>query len=199
MINNGSRYEQSHRAILDAARQIFLRRGFNGTSTRDIAKVANITQPALYSHFADKEVIFIAVISEVGEMIREKISALNASSTQMSTSAHLEAITNVLTEAHPRDVYTVIHSSFAYLKPENQRQLGIIFGRDYLAPIEAFFAEDAVELRGQLTAKQAAEFYMTSLSPLFGSFHRLGGAEMTQEENVRLLLDLILHGITTPE
>lgn len=50
----------------------FLRRGFNGTSTRDIAKVANITQPALYSHFADKEVIFIAVISEVGEMIREK-------------------------------------------------------------------------------------------------------------------------------
>ena len=49
---------KTRKAILRTATKLFLENGFNGTSTRDIAKHIGITQPALYHHFSDKEVLY---------------------------------------------------------------------------------------------------------------------------------------------
>jgi len=51
------------RAILDAAGQLFLERGFNATSMDAIAEAAPVSKPTLYSHFKDKGDLFAAVIS----------------------------------------------------------------------------------------------------------------------------------------
>ncbi|ANZ61452.1 TetR/AcrR family transcriptional regulator [Secundilactobacillus paracollinoides] len=187
--------EKTHRAILDEAQRLFLTKGYQDTSTRDIAKAVGITQPALYHHFADKEVIFIEVITSVGETIRERLTAVNEMGQDLTPEDHLIKMSQVLTDVHPRDVFTIIHSSFAYLKPENMQKLGMVFGRDYLAPIAAFFSTPKVKLRAGITPEEAGEFYMTSLSPLFSKFHRLGGKKLTDEEHVHLLIDLILHGL----
>lgn len=187
--------EKTHRAILEAAQTLFLTKGFQGTSTRDIAKAVGITQPALYHHFADKEVIYLQVIQTVGAGIKTRIDAINQSSQAASATQRLVQITQVLTDAHPRDIFTVIHSSFADLKPENMKQLGMLFQMDYITPIETFFESPDVNLRGQLDAKQAAAFYITSLSPLFSRFHRIGGPEVTQTEQIEQLLDMIMHGL----
>lgn len=189
--------EKTHEAILDAARTLFLTRGYQGTSTRDIAKAVGITQPALYHHFDDKEVIFLQVINTVGGSIKTRVDEINQLGTSVPAEERLVRITQVLTDAHPRDIFTVIHSSFSELKPENMRQLGMVFQIDYLTPIETFFKSSDVELRNHIGAKEAAEFYITSLSPLFSRFHRIGGVEMTQEQHIRLLLDMILHGLVT--
>ncbi|MTV81881.1 TetR/AcrR family transcriptional regulator [Secundilactobacillus folii] len=191
--------ERTHQAILDAARSLFLTKGYSGTSTRDIAKAVGITQPALYHHFEDKEVIFLQVIDTVGGSIKQRIDAINAQKTEIEADERLVRITQVLTDTHPRDIFTVIHSSFSELKPENMRQLGMLFQVDYLTPIENFFKSDDVHLRNHLEPKEAAEFYITSLSPLFSRFHSIGGVEMTQEQHIRLLLDMILHGLTSSE
>lgn len=189
--------EKTHQAILDAARTLFLSRGYQGTSTRDIAKTVGITQPALYHHFADKEVIYLQVIKTVGSEIKEGIDAVNQQGPTVSAEERLVKITQVLTDAHPRDIFTVIHSSFADLKPENMRQLGMIFQTDYVTPIENYFKSEDVKLRQDIQPKEAAEFYITSLSPLFSKFHRIGGVSLTQEDHIRLLLDLILHGLVS--
>lgn len=133
--------EKTHRAILEAAQTLFLTKGFQGTSTRDIAKAVGITQPALYHHFADKEVIYLQVIQTVGAGIKTRIDAINQSSQAATATQRLVQITQVLTDAHPRDIFTVIHSSFADLKPENMKQLGMLFQMDYITPIETFFWE----------------------------------------------------------
>lgn len=187
--------ERTHKAILEAARDLFLSKGFQDTSTRDIAKAVGITQPALYHHFADKEVIYLEVIQTVGEAIRTRIDAINENMDQLDATERLVMITQVLTDEHPRDIFTVIHSSFSYLKPENMRALGMVFQQDYVGPIETFFASNDVTLRNQLAPVQAAEFYITSLSPLFSTFHQIGGRDMTPEQHIRLLLDMILHGL----
>lgn len=191
--------EKTHQAILDAARTLFLSRGYQGTSTRDIAKAVGITQPALYHHFDDKEVIYLQVIKTVGSEIKAGIDAVNQSSAALSAEERLVKITQVLTDAHPRDIFTIIHSSFGELKPANMRQLGMIFQTDYVRPIENYFKSKDVELRRDIQPEAAAEFYITSLSPLFSKFHRIGGADLTQEEHIRLLLDLILHGLVSSE
>lgn len=188
---------KTHQAILDAARNLFLSRGYQGTSTRDIAKIVGITQPALYHHFADKDVLFLQVIETVGLEIKSDIDAINQQGAAVPADERLVKITQVLTDKHPRDIFTVIHSSFADLKPENMRQMGTIFQEDYVTPIETYFKSADVKLRQGIRPTEAAEFYITSLSPLFSKFHRIGGVSMTEEEHIRLLLDFILHGLVS--
>ncbi|WP_252898858.1 hypothetical protein [Secundilactobacillus odoratitofui] len=83
--------------------------------------------------------IYLQVIQTVGAGIKTRIDAINQSSQAATATQRLVQITQVLTDAHPRDIFTVIHSSFADLKPENMKQLGMLFQMDYITPIETFF------------------------------------------------------------
>ncbi|HJE85981.1 TetR/AcrR family transcriptional regulator [Levilactobacillus brevis] len=187
---------QTHAAILKAAREQFLAQGYQATSTREIAKQVGITQPALYHHFSDKEVIFLEVIKTVGAEIKAGITTVVS---QIQPDADpvdaLTAVTEVLTAAHPRDVFTVIHGSFKFLKPENKRQLGMVFMQDYLMPLTSFFETGVVSLQAGVQAQDAASFYLTSLSPLFNTFHHVGPADASQHEQTLALVRLILFGV----
>jgi len=48
--------------ILDAARSVFLARGFEGASIDEIAQVARAGKPTIYARFAGKEALYAAVI-----------------------------------------------------------------------------------------------------------------------------------------
>jgi AcrR family transcriptional regulator len=49
--------------ILDAARKIFLERGFEGASIDEIAEVARSGKPTIYVRFRDKRALFTAVVT----------------------------------------------------------------------------------------------------------------------------------------
>ncbi len=51
--------------VLDGARTVFLRDGFEGASVDEIARVAAVSKATLYSYFADKKVLFAAVAKAV--------------------------------------------------------------------------------------------------------------------------------------
>ncbi|MGB0592489.1 MAG: TetR/AcrR family transcriptional regulator [Myxococcota bacterium] len=48
--------------ILQAARRLFLTKGFNGSNLRDIAKEAQVSMGGIYHHFASKEEIYEALL-----------------------------------------------------------------------------------------------------------------------------------------
>jgi AcrR family transcriptional regulator len=48
--------------ILEAARRVFLERGFEGASIEEIAEVARSGKPTIYARFANKEALFAAVV-----------------------------------------------------------------------------------------------------------------------------------------
>ncbi|QKX15960.1 TetR/AcrR family transcriptional regulator [Microbulbifer sp. YPW1] len=50
------------RAILDAAKSLFLTHGFAGTSMDAVAGEAGVSKLTVYSHFSDKETLYIAAI-----------------------------------------------------------------------------------------------------------------------------------------
>jgi AcrR family transcriptional regulator len=54
----------TRQAIVQAAYRLFLEQGYHATSARDIARAAGLSTGGLYTHFADKEQIFIAVLKE---------------------------------------------------------------------------------------------------------------------------------------
>jgi AcrR family transcriptional regulator len=53
-------------ALIDAARRVFLERGFAGASVQAIAAEAGYTRGAFYSNFDSKEEVFVELIREQG-------------------------------------------------------------------------------------------------------------------------------------
>jgi AcrR family transcriptional regulator len=56
------RKAQTRADLLAAARSVFLRRGFHGASLDEIAEEAGYTKGAIYSNFADKDALYIALL-----------------------------------------------------------------------------------------------------------------------------------------
>lgn len=56
-IRRGRKFDQ----VLDGARRVFLRDGFEGASVDDIAREAGVSKATLYSYFPDKRLLFMEV------------------------------------------------------------------------------------------------------------------------------------------
>lgn len=54
--------EQTRQRIVDAATDLFARKGFHATSVADVASAVTLTKGALYHHFETKEDLFHAVV-----------------------------------------------------------------------------------------------------------------------------------------
>ncbi|MBD2092346.1 TetR/AcrR family transcriptional regulator [Microcoleus sp. FACHB-1515] len=50
--------------ILQAAQRLFARRGFDGTTTRDLAQAAGVAEGTLFRHFENKKAILVAVATQ---------------------------------------------------------------------------------------------------------------------------------------
>jgi AcrR family transcriptional regulator len=70
--------------ILDAARKIFLERGFEGASIDEIAEAARSGKPTIYARFRDKRVLFTEVVT------RDILSRITEFKTEMLTGATIE-------------------------------------------------------------------------------------------------------------
>ncbi|SDY90487.1 transcriptional regulator, TetR family [Lysobacter sp. yr284] len=73
--SNRERTEGTRRALLDAARALFVARGYADTSTPDVVAAAGLTRGALYHHFADKRDLFRQVLDAEAEAVRDAILA----------------------------------------------------------------------------------------------------------------------------
>jgi AcrR family transcriptional regulator len=78
-----SRSERKRRAILSAAETLFLERGYLGTTMDEIAALAVVSKQTVYKHFADKERLFIEIVTttvnEVSDPVAEEVLALRHS------------------------------------------------------------------------------------------------------------------------
>jgi AcrR family transcriptional regulator len=70
--------------ILDAARKVFLERGFEGASIDEIAEVARSGKPTIYARFRDKRALFTAVVT------RDILSRITEFKSEVPTGATIE-------------------------------------------------------------------------------------------------------------
>jgi AcrR family transcriptional regulator len=63
-MTRNERKERTRADLLRAARRVFVRRGFHRASLDEIAEEAGYTKGAVYSNFADKDALFLAVLEE---------------------------------------------------------------------------------------------------------------------------------------
>ena len=78
-----SRSERKRRAILSAAETLFLEHGYLGTTMDEIAALAGVSKQTVYKHFADKERLFIEIVTttvnEVSDPVADEVLQLQHS------------------------------------------------------------------------------------------------------------------------
>ncbi len=84
--------EQARRRkeIFDASVHLFLEKGFNETSMREIAAAAGVGKSTLYDYFASKDAILVSYFAEQIQMITESAQAISRQN--MSISEKLKKI-----------------------------------------------------------------------------------------------------------
>ncbi|RMH76500.1 MAG: TetR/AcrR family transcriptional regulator [Cyanobacteria bacterium J007] len=55
---------QTRTRILEAAGRLFAKRGYNGTTTRDLAREAKVAEGTLFRHFANKKAILVELATQ---------------------------------------------------------------------------------------------------------------------------------------
>lgn len=73
--------EATRAALLSAASELFVERGYADTATEEVVQRAGVTRGALYHHFKDKQDLFRAVFEQVETAFVQRVAAASASAT----------------------------------------------------------------------------------------------------------------------
>ena len=77
-----SRSERKRQAIIQAATVVFVRHGYLGATTDEVAARASVSKQTLYKHFADKEHLYAEVIVAASARVLDALSGAIASTLQ---------------------------------------------------------------------------------------------------------------------
>jgi len=78
------RRQQTRDVLVEAATEVFARRGYEGASLEEIAETAGFTRGAIYKHFAGKEELFFAVTDGANQRVIESFRAIAPASPDSS-------------------------------------------------------------------------------------------------------------------
>jgi AcrR family transcriptional regulator len=151
------RREQTRRHLLTAAAEVFARRGYHEATLEEIAAAAGFTKGAVYSNFAGKEDLFLALTEEHVAETLSRVRAMLASS-DVPAGDRLEEFARLAGENFEREqASAALYLEFwlyASRHPEARERLAAI-DRAQSAAIEAIVAEEQAR-RGATTPHQAA-------------------------------------------
>ena len=76
---NGKTYGSQELQMIEAARRLFIEKGFEQTTMCDIAELAEVNRSTLHYYFANKEIMFSAVFSSIVENLMPRIEEIMTS------------------------------------------------------------------------------------------------------------------------
>jgi TetR/AcrR family transcriptional regulator, mexJK operon transcriptional repressor len=84
------RVVRSRVAVVEAGRELFLRKGYAGTTMEEIAALAGLTKRTVYNNYADKGALFLQIVTEVMAYAEAFARSLHEEFTVGVTAANLQ-------------------------------------------------------------------------------------------------------------
>lgn len=176
--------------IINTATQLFMNQGYSATSTRQIAKILGITQPAIYHHFNNKEAIYIEVLScfaiEVGTELQSILDDNEA------PDLTLKRMGRYLKNQHPMNFSLMMHDMNTELSPEAIRELFMIWQSNYFRPFIQFFRNMQSTLNPQIEVDIVSRHFLRILSAYINdeSYQK-----QVDELAIDTMVDIFLYGV----
>ena len=117
-LKNSERKEK----IVSAASKLFARQGYHGTSTREIARLAGVSENTLFRHFSCKEDLFWTALRSRAEALTQQLGVLKGIRTGDAPSVVLPKIFELLADTvnHKPEVLRLIAIAFLELKDKSE-------------------------------------------------------------------------------
>ena len=86
--------------LLEAGKQEFLEKGFQGASMRGIASRLSVTTGALYRYYTDKESLFDVLVEESARVLEERYRAIQKGFADQPVDAQVQTLPEVSDEGY---------------------------------------------------------------------------------------------------
>jgi AcrR family transcriptional regulator len=176
--------------IINTATQLFMNQGYSATSTRQIAKILDITQPAIYHHFSNKEAIYIEVLScfaiEVGGELQK---ILNENDTPDLT---LKRMGRYLKNQHPMNFSLMMHDMDTEISAEARIELFKIWQGNYFSPFIQFFHSIQAMLNPKIEVDTVSRHFLRILSAYINDESHNKQADALA---IDTMVDIFLYGV----
>ena len=86
--------------LLEAGKQEFLEKGFQGASMRGIASRLSVTTGALYRYYTDKESLFDVLVEEPARVLEERYRAIQRNFADQPVKDQVQTLPEVSDEGH---------------------------------------------------------------------------------------------------
>ena len=191
--------ERTRAVLLDAAKRLFVSKGYHGTSMRQIAAEAGLALGGIYNHFASKEEIFICILMERHPFL-VVLPALQAAQGQTVEDLVRDAAGRMIAELSQNQDF--LNLMFIELVEFEGKHIPQLFEK-FFPPLMAF-ASQFQQVRGPLRDIPLPIVLRAFIGLFFSYFitDLLIGGQLPAEMRVRAFdrfVDIYLHGILAAE
>lgn len=183
--------------LLDATMELISEKGYFGATTREIARLAGVTELTLFRHFGTKERLFEELLNSHSFLpsLRELLPALD----DLSYEDALRTVaTRFLLSLKDRKSMVKIMYSEVTIYPDKIKRLYNKYLNDLRSTLAVYF--ESLQKKGFLrpmSPELAARIFLGMLFSYFRSEEIMRDGGMTRarmEKNVRELVDIFMHG-----
>src|SRR5215469_5093146 len=120
--------------LVEAALEVFSRKGFEGTTTKEVAAAAGVTEAIIFRHFPTKQALYTAVLDHHVESseVRDWLVEIKAWMDQNNDEEVLRSIAGAILKSYRSDTRYERVLLFAALEGH---ELGLAHNRQIVAPI----------------------------------------------------------------
>lgn len=190
--------------LLAAATELFAEKGYQGATTRELAKRAGVTEKTLFTHFHAKSELFVAAISPglgglMGTAVFRDLAASMAGAETIGERLKLAALNRArFASEHTGLMKSVIQETL--LSPHFRDELKAYF-TEHLLPVARMMIAGSTA-SGQLRPLQPDRVLRVFMSTVIGYLVTrhilLPEQEFDDEAEVDATLDIVLNGIVPP-
>jgi AcrR family transcriptional regulator len=198
-LSRGERKAETREALLDAAGQVFARRGYHAAAVDEVAAEAGFSTGALYSNFEGKEDLFLALLTrEIERQVREVSEAIAERGTLDERARGGAEYWNRFLEREPELVLLFMEFwAYAVRNPEVRERFAARYA-EVRAALAGLIEESARELGIELTLP--AELLAVAVDALADGFalQKLADPDSVPEELFAESLAMLLEGSSRP-
>ena len=179
--------------ILEEATRLFVMRGYDGISMREIAEACQITKAGLYYYYRDKAQLLLAILKahldEIAKIIEPCIQSNDRVEKKITDLVH------GIFELPPnqRAVIRLASSEMHHLDADTRREFGQIYHEKFIGQIQALL--EAGVRNGDLDLENSETATWILLGMMYPFFTPEQNLEKTERDQLLAqILDIFLHG-----